>query len=377
MKQRNFRLTIALIAVVLFAANTLAFAQSGTWAFTGSVRGSRDGHTANLLPDGTVLAAGGELNGAALNSSEVYSASTLSWSTVGNLNVARNNASSVVLPVGSAMVIGGCSGNCQSSTLASAEIYNATTRAWTSTGSMSTARAYFGAAMLSTGKILVAGGCTSFNANGCAAVTAKAEIYDPSTGKFSATGSLAVARASFGIAALANGKVLIAGGETAAADGLSSSEIYDPSTGKFTLTGKLNVARGEHKAILLSTGNVLVVGGVDSTGASTLKTETYNPSTGKWTLSGNLNNSRVDFGMAMLSSGNVLISGGTKVTLTTNTVLSSAESYNPSTGVWTKTGSLKNARTGHTSTRLNSGLVLDASGSGSTQDLTSAEVYTP
>jgi hypothetical protein len=139
----------------------------------------------------------------------------------------------------------------------------------------------------------------------------------------------------------------------------------------------LNVARGEHGAILLSTGNVLVVGGNNVNGVSTAKSELYNYATGTWTLTGNMNIGRVEFGMVILANGNVLVSGGTKVTTTTNTVLASSELYNPSTGIWTKTGNLNNARTGHSSTLLTSGSVLDASGSGTTQDLKSAEIYTP
>jgi N-acetylneuraminic acid mutarotase len=375
MKRRMFGLTM--VVALLVATNTLAVAASGTWAFTGSLHNSRDGHTATLLPNGTVMVAGGELNGLALDTAEVYSPSTLSWSTVGNLNVARNNASAVVLPTGSAMVIGGCTGNCQGATTTSAEIYNAASKSFTSTGSMTTPRAYLGAVVIATGKVLVVGGCTAFNVNGCSAVTGRAEIYDQSTGAFTPTGSMAVARASFGIAVLPNGKVLVCGGETAAADGLSSSELYDPHTGKWTLTGKMIVARGEHRAILLATGNVLAFGGVNTSGVSAIRTELYNPSTGKWTLTGNMNVGRSDFGMAMLFTGKVLASGGTNVTLNTNTVLASAELYDPSTGAWTKTGSLLRARTGHSSTLLPSGLVLDASGSGVTQDLTSAEVYLP
>jgi hypothetical protein len=378
----NSKTTLSWIAVValgalLMVANAAAWAASGTWAFTGSLHTSRDGHTATLLPDGTVLAAGGELNNNALNSAEVYSPSTLSWSAVGNLNVARANASAVLLPAGTAMIMGGCISNCQSATTSSVEVYNAVSRSFTSASTMLTARAYFGVAKLSTGKILVAGGCTTFNANGCAAVTAKAEIYDPSTGKWTSTGSLAVARASFSLTALPNGKVLAAGGETAGTDGLASCELYDPTTGKWSLTGKLNVARGEHQAALLATGNVLIAGGVNTSGVSTAKSELYNSTTGTWASTGSLATSRVEFGMVILANGNVLVSGGTKVTVNTNTVLASSELYNAGTGVWTVTGKLNNARTGHSSTLLNSGLVLDASGSGSTQDLTSAELYTP
>lgn len=368
---------IVLATVLVLAMNTAVFAASGTWTFTGNLHTSRDGHTATLLPNGTVVVAGGELNNMAEASSEVYSQSTGSWSTVGSLNVARVNASAILLAQGTALVMGGCVANCQTSTTATAEIYNPTSRTWSLTGNMLTGRAYFGAVMLPGGKILAVGGCTTFNINGCANVTAKAEIYDPSTGKWSATGPMTVARGALTVTMLPNGKVLAAAGQNAAGDALASSELYNPATGKWTLTGKMNVARDEHTAVLLASGNVLAVGGEDINGISTAKTELYNPATGKWTLTGNLNTSRIEHTATHLMNGNVLISGGKKVTLTTETVLSSAELYNPSTGVWTRTGGLHNARTGHTATLLHSGMVIDASGSGATQDLISAELYTP
>lgn len=368
---------IVLATLLVLAMNTAVFAASGTWTFTGNLHSSRDGHTATLLTDGTVVVAGGELNNVALASSEVYSQSTGTWSTVGSLNVARVNASAVLLANGTALVMGGCVGNCQSSTTATAEIYNATSHTWSLTGNMLTKRAYFGADMLPGGKILAVGGCTTFNINGCANVTVKTEIYDPATGKWSATGSMTVARGALTATMLTNGKVLAAGGQNAAGDALASSELYNPATGKWTLTGKMNVARDEHTAVLLANGNVLALGGENINGISTAKTELYNPATGKWTLTGNLNTGRLEHTATLLMNSNVLISGGKKVTLLTETVLASAELYNPATGVWTRTGSLHNARTGHTATLLHSGTVIDASGSGANQDLVSAEVYTP
>jgi hypothetical protein len=127
----------------------------------------------------------------------------------------------------------------------------------------------------------------------------------------------------------------------------------------------------------LASGNVLAIGGEDVNGISTARTELYNPATGRWTLTGNLHTGRVEHTSALLMNGKVLVSGGMYVTQSSQTVLASAELYNPSTGVWTQTGSLQNARTGHTATLLHSGMVLDASGSGVTDDLVSAELYTP
>ena len=60
---------------------------------------------------------------------------------------------------------------------------------------------------------------------------------------------------------LPNGKVLVAGGSIAAA-ALSSAELYDPASGTWTATGSLGTARDSHTATLLPNGKVLVAGGV-------------------------------------------------------------------------------------------------------------------
>jgi N-acetylneuraminic acid mutarotase len=367
----------AFAAALLVAIHAPALAASGTWSAAASLHNARDGHTATLLSNGNIVVAGGENNNSVMASTEVYSPLTSSWTNSGNLNVARSNASALLLPSGMVLVAGGCVSNCLGATTASAELYSSVSGKWSSTGSMAKARTYFGMVLLPSGKVLAAGGCTGLNANGCSGVTAKAEIFDPSTGKWAATGSMIAARGNLTATLLPSGKVLVAGGINGANNPIGSAELYDPSTGKFTATGKLITARDEHTAVLLSTGNVLVAGGENAAGVTTSKTELYNPSTGKWTATGNLNTSRLEHTSTMLANGNVLIAGGNNVTSTATTVLSSAELYSPATGKWTNTGSMSNARVGHTSTLMVSGMVMAASGSDANNDLTSAETYAP
>jgi hypothetical protein len=106
---------------------------------------------------------------------------------------------------------------------------------------------------------------------------APAEIFDPDTGTFVATGDMADPREGHIAKLLGNGKVLVAGGFTydQAEIALSSAELFDPATGKFTRTADLTTARREHAAALLQNGEVLVMGGHDGQGNELASAELY------------------------------------------------------------------------------------------------------
>ena len=84
---------------------------------------------------------------------------------------------------------------------------------------------------------------------------------------------------------LPNGQVLVAGGSTYAASCFATAELYNPSTGTWTPTGSMTQPRCYHGATLLQNGEVLVAGGVDSLYNSpdtSASAELYSPSTGTW-----------------------------------------------------------------------------------------------
>jgi len=176
--------------------------------------------------------------------------------TNGSLNTARGYQTATLLNNGQVLVAGGYGE--YNNALANAELYNPITGTWTATGSLKTARYIHTATLLANGQVLVMGGYGSLGASYGA--LASAELYNPGTGTWTATGSLVTARYSHTTTLLANGQALVAGGYCSSGL-LGSAELYNPVTGTWTNTGSLITARDGHTATLLSNGQVLVNGG--------------------------------------------------------------------------------------------------------------------
>ena len=75
------------------------------------------------------------------------------------------------------------------------------------------------------------------------------------------------------------GRVLVAGGYTDTG-GVANCELFDPSTGRWSQTGRLHIRRFFHTTTLLADGRVLVAGGDDGSYRGTNTAEIYNPATG-------------------------------------------------------------------------------------------------
>jgi hypothetical protein len=350
--------------------------QTASWTATGNLIAARYHHTATLLPDGRVLVAGGQLLNPdnALASAELYDPASGTWKATGGMNEARTHHTATLLRDGKVLVAGGSSEGLGGVVLASAELYDPASGTWKATGGMNEARHGHTGTLLPNGEVLVAGGSSS----GLSSVAlASAELYDPASGTWKATGGMNEARTGYTASLLRDGKMLVVGGLSGGLDALASAELYDPTSGTWTATGGMNEARNDHTATRLPDGKVLVVGGTSrSVGGFTrqlFSAELYDPATGTWSATGGMNEARAFHTATLLLDGKVLVAGGFDPNLSR---LASAELFDPTTGTWSATAGMLNGRVDQSATLLAGGEVLVAAGRD--QDvLAFAELYGP
>jgi len=327
-----------------------------TWTFTGSLATPRTSFTATLLGDGTVLVAGGSpsfavpySNPETLNSAELYDPDSGTWTPTARMVEARYGHTATLLPDGVVLVAGGSSASEALGTtllVTSVELYDPRSGTWTAIQGMLEARwSSHTATLLPDGTVLVAGGFVNTIGRGLAS----AELYDPATGAWSGTGNMTEERFGHTATLLPNGTVLVAGGS---GTGRASAELYDPRTRTWTTTGNLVEARQHHSATLLSDGTVLVAGG--QRGDALASAERYDPRSGTWTATGTMIAARYLHTATPLPDGTVLVAGGA----IGGFAVASAELYDPGGGLWVPTSSMNGVRAGHSATLLSDGRTL-------------------
>jgi len=265
---------------------------AGTWSPT-RMAYPRGYPAAARTGDGRVVVAGGNyLNGYEVG--ELFDPASGTWRTTSSLIKPRQQPSSIVLPDGRVLVVGGDGGG-DLPLLPTAEIFDASTGAWTATAPMQVGRANAGINLLHDGRVLVSGG---FAGGPGMTLGHTCEIYDPATDTWTATGSMHDKRVFATSITLTDGRVLVVGGD------FIQGDIYDPATGTWTATGPVSPLHGTALvSVLLPDGSVYVTGG-GGIGAR------LDPATGNWTAVASGPSADVVRSATPLSNGKVLVVEG-------------------------------------------------------------------
>jgi hypothetical protein len=397
---------------------------SSTSAWTMTRLGSltnqpRAGHTATLLPNGTVLIAGSSTSSAAATAETFDPATGAFTATTGNMiggyvslpspnTTGRQSHAAIVLTTGSnagkVLITGGSNGSAQGEAQGG-ELYDPVARTFSQfvTGAilvapMNVGRNGHNLVPLTDGTIMALGGNPS---GGTFGGTASTETYDPVNNTWSLIGAPARNNATLTLIpnssnALLPGKLMLVGGqnERAGTDKLTNpsctptpaipcvnlsvsatAHIYDIAAGTWTNAASMANARWNHAAVLITKDGkrqLLVAGGIgtNSPSPNVLNTaELYDPSTDTWSPAGTLNVARQSFGMIELPNGKVLIMGGSS-TSNPNPTIGSSEIYDPATNTWAFTTdststqtTLSENKTAITPILLKTGMVVVAGGS--------------
>lgn len=266
---------------------------TGAWSATAPLAAGRIGHTATLLDDGRVLVAGGltvvkDKGYTYAESAELFDPATRTWAPTGSMSLGRTEHTATLLGDGNVLVSGG-QGAGVGPALRDSTVFDPGTGTWSVVPRLlETERSSHSATRLADGRILLIGGSTKQEHGGGGDPVQSSELFDPARQSWSVAPRLAQPRLAHTATMLPDGKILVVGGFARLISGrrvpppVASAELYEPSTRRWSQTGRTVVPPsssgyrelgnwlqgGNHTATLLSTrpcgGNcdkVLVVGG--------------------------------------------------------------------------------------------------------------------
>ena len=263
-------------------------------------------HTATRLRDGRVLIVGGGTPETGIASAELLDLAR-NTSQLISMRTPRVAHTATLLDDGTVLIVGG--GYSSAPSARTAELFDPVTETFVATGSPLEPRVDHAAVRLASGKVLILVGDISGVGS---TPTTGAELYDPLTKSFTSTGSMRTARRPYGVTLLRNGLVLVAGGTTTNHRVIAQSELYDPAAAAFRSTGSLLTPRQKHASALLANGMVMIAAGSTGENSDDLlaTSEMYDPASERFVAGPLLTARRHKVAAVALEQDRVVIAGG-------------------------------------------------------------------
>jgi len=285
--------------------------RTGQWSATGAMVVPRAGQGAILLSDGRVLIVGGfnyrqYNNTTRAEGAELYDPATGRWNPTAPLPVGFTPRALALLTDGRVLAASGPDSTVGNETTVT--LYDPALDRWTVAGHPNLPD-IAAAVTLRDGTVLLIGEVGQTNDD-----TTPALRFDLVTGQWVAVAPLPGARAGYSASPLPDGRVLVAGGISFRAGGatvLGTTALFDPASGTWAETAALIAPRAGHVAAILADGRVLVVGGNNGGGQEAATAELYSLQSRTWTALGSTGG-RVGraFAVAPLADGRALVIGG-------------------------------------------------------------------
>jgi len=356
---------------------------AGTFALTDSMADDRWQHTATVLQDGTVLIAGGNIGSITpVTVCEVYLTETGQFIETVSMRLPRMLHTATLLGNGNVLVAGGVTSNFNGFT-ATSTVYDPVQHTWTdSANQMSVPRATHTAILLFDGNIMVAGGLSSYSET-----TSSTDIYNATSGLWQPTGAMTTDRGNHQVILMDNGRIIAVGGVTYVQyyvfETLSSAESFDAARETWHPIASMNSARSLFGIAKLADGSVIVAGGRGADNVALATAEIYYPYLDEWHIVASaLSSGVIAPDMLALNGGNfVILFGGSDESVDSVGVVDVFYLYNQT---WTPNDfGLIQPRTGPVAVALPTDKVLItggmqvSNGGDSRRILDSAELFYP
>jgi N-acetylneuraminic acid mutarotase len=296
--------------------------KTNKWSKCAPLSTARSDHAATALDDGRLLVTGGTTNEAtgdlhssrfvAIGSTELYDPKTNTWSAEAPMADARNGHTATLLLDGTVLVVGGAREQRQH--LTSVERFDPKTNTWSREKPLDVARWLHAAVRDSEGDVVVVGGRSNAGQEGKGPGVSIADVerFDVKNGVWKTLPPMSEPRQRTAVVSESSGAGLIVIGGQTATSSTNYAETWNPGLSEWKpFENHLSMSLSSHTGTRLPTGDLVVTGGEPPNAVDTTRVQRWRIDSKQWCLAGELKTARKQHTATLLEDGRVLVVGGT------------------------------------------------------------------